>query len=41
MTDRSDTAVRNHLKKFTDERILIASGNNKGRKYVLNKDAFS
>jgi len=41
MTDKTDTTVRNHLKRFTDERILTASGNNKGRKYVLNKDIFS
>jgi len=41
MTDNADSTVRNHLKKFTDEKILIATGNNKGRKYVLNKDIFS
>jgi len=41
MTDKADPTVRNHLKKFTDEKILTASGNNKGRKYVLNKDIFS
>ena len=40
ITNRSDSAVRNYLKKFTDERILFASGNNKGRKYMLNKDIF-
>ncbi|MDR0334924.1 MAG: Fic family protein [Methanomassiliicoccaceae archaeon] len=41
MTDKAAPTVRNHLKKFTDERILTASGDNKGRKYVLNKDIFS
>jgi len=37
----SNSAIRNHLKKLTDEKILIASGENKGRKYVLNKKVFS
>ena len=40
MTNRTDSTVRNHLRKFTNENILIASGDNKGRKYVLNKDIF-
>jgi Fic family protein len=37
----SNSAIRNHLKKLTDEKILVASGENKGRKYVLNKKVFS
>ena len=37
----SNSSIRNHLKKLTAERILIASGENKGRKYVLNKKVFS
>jgi Fic family protein len=41
LTNKSDSTVRNHLRKFTDEKILIASGDNKGRKYILNKDMFS
>ena len=41
MTKKSDATVRNHLRKFTEEKILTASGDNKGRKYVLNKDVFS
>ncbi|MCL2142829.1 MAG: Fic family protein [Methanomassiliicoccaceae archaeon] len=40
-TDKADPTVRNYLRKFTDESILIASGDNKGRKYLLNKDIFS
>ena len=41
MTDSADSTVRNHLKKFTEKGILIASGDNKGRRYMLNKDIFS
>jgi len=41
VTRYSDSAIRNHLKKLTDEKILIASGENKGRKYMLNKNVFS
>ncbi|MCL2786259.1 MAG: Fic family protein [Methanomassiliicoccaceae archaeon] len=41
ITDRTDSTVRSHLKKLTDEKILIASGENKGRKYQLNKNIFS
>ena len=38
MTNKTPSAIRNHLKKLTDEGILIASGDNKGRKYLLNRD---
>ena len=41
LTGKSDPTVRRHLKKFTDERILFASGEGKGRTYSLNKDLFS
>ncbi|MCL1984492.1 MAG: Fic family protein [Methanomassiliicoccaceae archaeon] len=41
MTESADSTVRNHLKKFTEKGILIASGENKGRRYVLNKDVLS
>jgi Fic family protein len=41
MTDKADPTVRIYMKKFTDEKILIASGTNKGRKYMLNKDIFA
>ena len=40
MTDKADPTIRNHMKKFTDEGILIASGSNKGRRYTLNRDIF-
>jgi Fic family protein len=40
LTNKADPTIRNHLRKFTEEKILLASGDNKGRKYVLNKDAF-
>jgi len=36
----SGSSVRNYLKKFTDTGVLIASGENKGRTYVLNVDIF-
>ena len=38
IADKPDSTVRKHLKKFTEENILIASGENKGRTYVLNPD---
>ena len=41
MANKTPSAIRNHLKKLTDEGILIASGDNKGRKYMLNKDVIS
>jgi len=41
LTDKSHPTVRGYLKKFTDENILSAHGDNKGRKYVLNKDIFA
>ena len=36
--NRSDSAIRNRLKELTDAGILTAYGNNKGRRYVLNKN---
>ncbi|MDR0778621.1 MAG: Fic family protein [Methanomassiliicoccaceae archaeon] len=40
LTDKADSTIRNNLRRLTEERILIASGDNKGRKYVMNKDIF-
>jgi len=41
LTDKGNSLINNRLKKFTDEGILIASGENKGRRYIMNKDIFS
>jgi len=38
ITDKPNSTVRNYLRKFTDEKLLLASGENKGRTYVLNPD---
>ncbi len=35
--DKAPSSIRLYLKKFTDKGILIASGENKGRKYRINK----
>lgn len=34
---KSSSGVRRYLKKFTDKGILVASGENKGRKYRINE----
>ena len=39
-TGKADSTVRSHLKRFTEKEILIASGKNKGRRYILNRDIF-
>lgn len=36
--DKANSSIRNYLKKFTNKEILISTGENKGRKYKINKD---
>jgi len=38
--NKANSTIRNHLRKFTDCNILIAAGENKGRKYTINPDIF-
>jgi Fic family protein len=33
---KANSSIRNYLKKFTDKKILIATGENRGRKYKIN-----
>jgi len=39
--DKGNSSIRLYLKKLVDVEILIATGNNKGRKYQVNKDIFN
>jgi len=41
LTGKSPTSVKKYLAKFTSLEILIATGQNKGRKYSLNADIFN
>ena len=36
--NKTNSSIRNYFKKFTNKKILISIGENKGRKYKLNKD---
>ena len=35
---KANSSIRNYFKKFTNKEILISIGENKGRKYKINKD---
>ena len=36
--NKANSSIRNYFKKFTTKEILISTGENKGRKYKINKD---
>ena len=36
--NKANSSIRNYFKKFTDKKILIATGENRGRKYKINHD---
>ena len=38
--NKSNSSIRNYLKKFTEQNILIGLGENKGRTYKFNRDIF-
>ena len=39
--NKAKSGIRNYLKKFSDEKILFATGENRGRKYRINQDIFN
>ena len=39
-TKKASSSIRNYFKKFTKQGILISEGENKGRKYKINKNIF-
>lgn len=38
--DKGNSSIRLYLKRLVDAKVLIAIGNNKGRKYQINKNIF-